>query len=332
MSEAARRVFKTISRRYIPSKHIVPGYGPSKCPICGSTSILHKFIPSPAWTEKRLVTAGIEVKVKHPAGEEERPVYYCGECGFIISRAFREKETISFEAPIEEAYVVEDVNGQLHYLVTSNPEDPVRPFYGSVSIREAKRVVPEKPMSALIVHVDVDITYKTQNGEPTYCEFHETREIVKTKVEVYREYTTEELNCFRSLITRRGSGYTVKDGALAYLVCCLRGTKSLTTGFLRASDFSGFRDVSDSTVGEALSRIQSLGITPPEFGGLWRVAYEKVDGYRASYIPVNYILREKEYIIRREAAERIKEKRDWWTVLNVSAREVPGQLGLEKWF
>lgn len=51
-----------------------------------------------------------------------------------------------------------------------------------------------------------------------------------------------------------------------------------------------------------------------------------------SYVPVNYILREKEYIIRKEAAERIKQKTDWWKVMDTPRPEIPGQLGLEKWY
>lgn len=53
------------------------------------------------------MSVGIELKVKHPAGEYQAPAYFCGECGFCISRAFREKEVVSIIQPKKEAYIVE---------------------------------------------------------------------------------------------------------------------------------------------------------------------------------------------------------------------------------
>lgn len=254
----------------------------------------------------------------------------CRKCGLVIRVG---REIITTFKPLP---------SNLHYLVASNPEDSVRPFFSETKVLENRMVkeLPPRPLS-LVVRVGTNVTYKTVGGNPAWCEYHKALETVKSRVERSREYTSEEYDVFKSLVRKRGSGYTTREGVLAYLVACLRGTKSFISGFLWASEFSLFKTASTGTVGQALSRIQDLGIMPPEFGGYWRVAERepsKIDlkygtlSLVYSYVPVNYVLREKEYVVRREAAERIRQSVFWWKILDAKPQEIPGQLGLEKWF
>jgi len=316
---------------------IIPGFRPRRCPVCGSTFIVSGFVKG-EW--KRLVAPGIELK------EPVRvPVYYCGECGYILSKAFLDREVTTFGPPERESYLVEDVDGVVHFLVHA-PGRPVRPIYGSVEIVEARRVVPPKPMSALIVTVKAPITYRNVYCEWEYPYFGAPEAIPTGRVETVRreakytrEYTLRHLRDFHDLIRRvRAAGYkpNIRQGVLAYLVACALsppkygGTKSLITGFLRASEVPEYRDTSASTVGQALSRMEKLGLFPPEFGGFWRIWREDIRAH--VNIPVNRILTEKEYILRRELPDRLFRKKEWWRILEVEKRrDAPKFVGLTRW-
>ena len=117
---------------------IVPGFAPRRCPVCGSTFIVSGFVRG-VW--KRLVAPGIELK--EPV---QVPVYHCGECGYILSKAYLNREVTSFGVPERESYLVKDVDGVVHFLVHA-PDHPVRFVRGPVEIAEAKRVVPPASMS-----------------------------------------------------------------------------------------------------------------------------------------------------------------------------------------
>jgi len=189
-------------------------------------------------------------------------------------------------------------------------------------------------MSALIVTVKAPITYRN-----VWCEWEYPYmgapeaiptgrvETVRREAKYTREYTLRHLRDFHDLIRRvRAAGYkpNIRQGVLAYLVACALsppkygGTKSLITGFLRASDVSEYRDASTSTVGQALSRMEKLGLFPPEFGGFWRIWREDIRAH--VNIPVNKILAEKEYILRRELPGRLFRKKEWWRILEVERR------------
>ncbi|MEM2293392.1 MAG: hypothetical protein QXX41_08965 [Nitrososphaerota archaeon] len=319
------------------SRRIIPGYAPPLCPQCRSNFIVSGF-KRVVW--KRLVAPRIEVE--EPV---EVPVYYCGECGYIISRAFLDKEVTVWGDDVVESYLVEDVDGVIHVLAHT-PDHPIRPVYGAVGFSGAVKRRAEGVFLSVIV--EAPITYKN-----VYCVYEypvgsvaavptERVETIVRKARYVREYTARHLRDFHELIRRvRSAGFkpTIREGILAYLVACALsepkygGTKSLITGFLRSSDVPEFRDVSPSSVGEALSRIENLGITPPEFNDMWRVVERVVDGVPVySYVPVNRILQEKEYIIRRELPEKLFAKKEWWNILRVERRrEVPKFVGLERW-
>jgi len=317
---------------------IIPGFTPTRCPSCGSTLIISGFIKG-EW--KRLVAPGIELK--EPI---QVPTYYCGECGYILSKAYLNHEVTTFGVPESESYLVEDVDGVVHFLVHT-PKHPLRFVRGSVEIVEARRVVPPKPMSALIVTIRQKMTYRNVWCEWEYPYMGAPETIPTGRVETVeriakhtREHTLRHLRDFHDLIRRiRAAGRkpNIQQGVLAYLVACALsppkygGTVSLITGFLRVSDVPEYRDVSSSTVGQALSRMRNLGIFPPEFGGFWRIWREDIRAH--AIIPVNKILGEKEYILRRELPSRLFRKKEWWKILEVKERrEAPKFVGLTRWF
>jgi ribosomal protein S27AE len=321
-------------------RRIIPGFAPEICPNCGSDFIVAGFR---SVKRKRLVAPRIEVEET-----VELPVYYCGECGYVISRAFLDGDVITgFGATEVEMYIVEDVNGVKHHLIHKEGY-PIRPRYGAVEIEKAYRVVPPKPMSALIVVLKCPLTYRN-----VWCYYEELpggvsvatdraeAEIVREARHV-REFTMQHLRDFHELIRRvRSAGYKpqVIQGALAYLVACslsepkYGGTKSIITGFLRASDVPEYRNAEAKTVGEALSRIQALGLTPEEHYGYWRLV-STVVGEKPTYvyIPVRNVLQEKEYVVRWELAKELIKKPRWWEILEVKKpSEAPKFIGLDKW-
>jgi len=326
-------------------RRIVPGYRPSRCPECGSTFIVSGFMPSPKWVERREVAPGIERVIRHPRGEVWVPIYYCGECGYVISKAFLDREVTSFGAPEREGYYVEDVEGRIHFLVHVAGRKS-RPVLGAVEIAEARRVVPPKRMSALIVTVQAPEVYRD-----FWCEWELPHagswqliptgrvETVERLVKRSREYSLKHLRDFHDLIKRiEVSGYKpqIRQGVLAYLVACALsppkygGTRSFITGFLRASGVPEYRDATPSTVGEALSRMEKLGLFPPEFAGYWRIYEERFKAH--VMIPISKVLREKEYVLRRELPPRLWKKKNWWEILKVEKRrDAPKFVGLDRW-
>lgn len=223
----------------------------------------------------------------------------------------------------------------LHYLVSDKRQKPV---FHEVQILEARRIVPPFPMSAIFVKVGQRITYTD-----FWCDIHETHETVETFTYRTREYTLQELQIFSELIRRKqAAGLTpqAREGALAYLVACQRGTVSFVTGFMRASNFARFRDTAKSTIGQALSRIQSLGLIPTEVSEktdarvyrAWKIPVQRFPGVKYTYVPVKTVLTEKEYIFRKTAAVQIRRNPRWWTVLDVKESTMAAQeLGLEAW-
>jgi len=322
------------------SRRIIPGFAPKICPNCGSGFIVAGFRMV---KRKRVVAPRIEVEETVSV-----PVYYCGECGYVVSRAFLDGDTVSgFGATEVEMYIVEDVDGVKHHLIHKEGY-PIHPYYGAAEVERAFRVVPPKPMSALIVIVKCPLVYKNvwcyyeelPSGVGTVTDRAEA-EIVREAKHV-REFTMQHLRDFHELIRRvRGAGYKpqVIQGVLAYLVACslsepkYGGTKSIITGFLRASDISEFRDVEAETVGVALSRIQALGLTPEEHYGYWRLVSTLVDEKPAYvYEPVKHVFREKEYVIRWELAKELIKKPRWWEILEVKKpSEAPKFIGLDRW-
>jgi hypothetical protein len=166
-------------------------------------------------------------------------------------------------------------------------------------------------------------------------------EIVR-EAKYVREFTLQHLRDFHDLIGRfRVAGYKphVLLGVLAYLVACslsdpkYGGTKSIITGFLRASDVPEYRSADTDTVGEALSRIKALGLTPEEHYGYWRLVSRIADDKPVYvHVPVRNILKEKEYVIRAELPKELFKKKRWWEILDVKrSAEAPKFVGLDRW-
>lgn len=322
------------------SRRIIPGYLPEVCPNCRSGFIVAGF---GKFRWERLVAPGVEVKEV-----VDLPVYYCGECGYVISRAFLDGDVVTlFGASEVEMYIVEDVEGVKHHLVHVEGY-PIRPVYGAVSIERAYKVVPPKPMSALVVSVKAPIRYRN-----VWCYYEELPSGVSMKTDraeaeivrearYVREFTMQHFRDFHELIRRiKDAGYkpSIGEGVLAYFVACglsepkYGGTKSIVAGFLRASDVPEFRDVRVGSVGEALSRINALGLFPEEHYGYWRIVSAIVkDRPTYVYLPVRYILQEKEYVIRGELPEKLFKISRWWDILKVKKpSEIPKFIGSDRW-
>jgi len=164
-----------------------------------------------------------------------------------------------------------------------------------------------------------------------------------------RGYSPEQVNSFLDLLVKKqartGRKVTIREAVIAYLYSCSRGTVSYITGFLQASFsflleknlYPEFRDVAKPSVGQQLSRIARLGIFPPEVKqrmgeykvvSIWKIVAEEAPtdpskfrlwghlGPTYSYVPVNRIFGEKEFILSRETVERIKKDPDWWRILD----------------
>lgn len=293
----------------------------SFCPECGSTELF--------WDIETGETA-------------------CKKCGLVLRRGGVHRAI----GPPATPFVL-DLDGNLHYLVDykeDGKKDPVYGHQGPVEIVEAERksLTPEVEIVVRLRRVATFGT-KSSASRPVYCKIHRKYELVRSEVIAVedddefsptylqvvsvpqvREYTLSQVRCFENLIRRRGSGYQIREGVLAYLVCCGRGTTSFITGFLRASGFDRYKDVEAKTVVDAVGRIKKLGITPIAAFGYWRIWSPKLE--MVAPLKINRIYSELETILRPEAAEKIREKADWWRILDAkSGSDVLGQLGLDRW-
>lgn len=273
----------------------------------------------------------------------------CTVCGLVIKRGGMLFHGIS-RPP---SPWVMDLQGNMHYLVDYKDEETglikhVSGNYGPTEIVEARRVEP--PPFAITVRIRVIASYGTveRASDQVYCKVHKRFELVQSEalgvldqdthefkpMLLAKGYTPEQVNTFVDLLVRKqsrtGRKITIREGIIAYLVSCSRGTVSYITGFLRASVaflleenvYPEFRNVTKPSVGQQLSRMARLEVFPPEVKqetdnkvvAFWRVAVEKYP-LTYAYVPINRVFGEKEFVLNKETVERIKRDPDWWKVL-----------------